>query len=86
MRAKGLDALSMKSGAQLGPDDSVSRVGANDKNQEPEKQEDKAPIQEQQKEEDAEDDQAELYDEINSLYNMENPKGDDSDEKRSQIS
>ena len=28
----------------------------------------------------------ELYDEINSLYNMENPKGDDPDERRSTYS
>jgi hypothetical protein len=28
----------------------------------------------------------ELYDEINSLYNMENPKGDDADERRSTYS
>lgn len=28
----------------------------------------------------------ELYDDINSLYNMENPKGDDLDERRSQYS
>jgi hypothetical protein len=27
--------------------------------------------------------QSELYDEINSLYDMENPKGGDDDEKRS---
>ena len=32
------------------------------------------------------DEKAELYDEINSLYNLENPKGDtiDEDDKRSQ--
>ena len=37
-----------------------------------------------------EDEQAaekeELYDEINSLFNMENPKGDDQDDRRSQYS
>ena len=37
-----------------------------------------------------EDEQAaekeELYDEINSLYNMENPKGEDQDDRRSQYS
>jgi hypothetical protein len=28
----------------------------------------------------------ELYDEINSLYNMENPRGQDQDDRRSQYS
>lgn len=37
-------------------------------------------------EEASEENRAELYDEINSLYNMENPKGDDYDEKASQYS
>lgn len=31
----------------------------------------------------AEDEKAELYDEINSLYNMENPKGDETDDRKS---
>lgn len=34
----------------------------------------------------AEDEKAELYDEINSLYNMDNPKGDDPDDRKSQFS
>jgi len=34
----------------------------------------------------AEDEKAELYDEINSLYNMDNPKGDDQDDRKSQFS
>ena len=28
----------------------------------------------------------ELYDEINSLYNMENPRGEDHDDRRSTVS
>ena len=37
-------------------------------------------------EQEGDDEKAELYDEINSLYNMENPKGDDPDERKSQFS
>ena len=35
---------------------------------------------------DGEDIKSELYDEINSLYNMDNPKGDDADDRKSQFS
>lgn len=37
-------------------------------------------------EEQSEDNRAEMYDEINSLYNMENPKGEPEDDRKSQYS
>ncbi len=37
-------------------------------------------------EEDEAAEKEELYDQINSLYNMENPKGEDQDDRRSQYS
>jgi hypothetical protein len=37
-------------------------------------------------EQEADEEKEELYDEINSLYNMENPKGDDPEERKSQYS
>jgi len=92
MRSRGpLDVLSVK--GDLPVDDKLSRVAASIKDQQEAPANDNGanqapnqPADNPQNDQEAEDEKAELYDEINSLYNMDNPKGDDPDERRSQFS
>jgi hypothetical protein len=100
IKSRALDALSMKSRGPLDAlsvkdlpiEDKLSRVAASIKEQEGPAGDNGAnqaanqPAENATIEQEAEDEKAELYDEINSLYNMDNPKGDDLDERRSQFS
>ena len=99
IKSRALDALSVKSARapldaisvkDLPLEDKLSKVAASIKEQEGPVGDNGAnpnpPVEEAPKDQEAEDEKAELYDEINSLYNMENPKGDDPDERKSQFS
>lgn len=87
IRSKAVDALSVK---DLPVEDKMSRIAASIKEQQQEgpsgENVTNPPPENQPNDQEAQDEQAELYDEINSLYNMDNPKGDDPDERKSQFS
>ena len=89
IRSRAVEPLPVK---DLPVEDKMSRVAASIKEQEgPLNDNGNTPAvnpapENNPHDQEADDDRAELYDEINSLYNMENPKGDDPDERKSQFS